>query len=238
MQRILFIPRFWPGWWSMIVILTRYLLLRKFHQTPRTYTRYHKSNYEKDSRHKQVVKGPGMFQVFFFLDYYDYRTCSNLVLLLLLLLLRCLIQWMTVAMLPSWRLKAYILGHPSPSPIQLLCWIVAFPESDDSNEQSRAVLEGIPKLQGVQNEKWEAFPSFASKSSKLSKFFLFLLRKTIAKKNLPDWSQKKAFFLRFPKQGTLLAGSLALVAAYCFSTHLIGDLGSRGLGLIGHLDLF
>lgn len=131
---------------------------------------------------------------------------------------------------------ADVLGHPSPSPIQLLCWIVAFPESDDSNEQSRAVLEGIPKLQGVQNEKWEAFPSFASKSSKLSKFCLFLLRKKIAKKNLPDWSQKKAFFLRFPKQGTLLAGSLALVAAYCFST----DLGSWAdwAVLAGHLDLF
>ena len=68
---------------------------------------------------------------------------------------------MTVAMLPSLQLKpktcspADVLGHPSP--IQLLCWIVAFPESDDSNEQCRAVLEGIQKLQGVQNEKCEAF---------------------------------------------------------------------------------
>ena len=91
----------------MIVILTRYLLLRKFHQTPRTYPRYHKSNYEKDSLHKQVVKGPGRFQGYVgnFLDYYDYCTCSILVLLLL----RCLIQCMTVAMLPSLRLKAYIV---------------------------------------------------------------------------------------------------------------------------------
>lgn len=91
----------------MIVILTRYLLLRKFHQTPRTYPRYHKSNYEKDSLHKQLVKGPGRFQGYVgnFLDYYDYCTCSILVLLLL----RCLIQCMTVAMLPSLRLKAYIV---------------------------------------------------------------------------------------------------------------------------------